>query len=54
MVAVSDVKPEGYKGKYLECVHISSTMGPGVPVELSSVDPSNPKFMLDPSLFASK
>ncbi len=47
MLAVMDAKPEGFKGKYLTGVHISSTMGPGVLIDMSSVDPSNPKFMLD-------
>lgn len=27
-------------------VHLSSTMGKGVPVELATVDPSSPRFML--------
>lgn len=47
MLAVMDAKPEGFKGKYITHVHVASTMGPGVLVEMSSVDPSNPKFMLD-------
>ena len=47
MVALMDAKPEGFKGKYLKSVNLSTTMGPGVTVDLSSVDPSNPKFMLD-------
>jgi large subunit ribosomal protein L1 len=47
MLAVQDAKPEGLKGQYLTSVFLSATMGPGVQVELSSVDPSNPKFMLD-------
>lgn len=47
MLAVMDSKPEGFKGKYLKTVYISSTMGPGVELELSSVDPANPKFMLN-------
>mmetsp|Transcript_1988 Transcript_1988/g.2105 ORF Transcript_1988/g.2105 Transcript_1988/m.2105 type:complete len:295 (-) Transcript_1988:26-910(-) len=49
MVAVSDAKPEGMKGKYIQMVHISSTMGPGVAIDRGNVDPSNAKFMLDPS-----
>jgi large subunit ribosomal protein L1 len=49
MVAVSDSKPEGLKGKYLLSVHLSSTMGPGIPVDISNVDPSSAKFMLDPT-----
>lgn len=47
MLAVADVKPEGLKGKYLRKAHISSTMGPGVPVELGTIDPGNGRFMLD-------
>lgn len=48
MVAVSDAKPEGLKGKYLLNVHLSTTMGPGVEIDAANVDPSNAKFMLDP------
>jgi len=47
MIAISDAKPEGLKGKYVKSMHISSTMGRSVPVDLSTVDPSNPKFMLN-------
>ena len=54
MVAVSDAKPEGYKGKYLMNVHLCSTMGPGVHVEITSVDPSSSKFMLHPTLLSGK
>jgi large subunit ribosomal protein L1 len=34
--AVSRAKPTGAKGTYMKKVSISSTMGPGVSVELSS------------------
>ena len=47
MVALLDAKPEGLKGKYLRHASISSTMGPGVQVDLPSVDPSSARFMLD-------
>jgi large subunit ribosomal protein L1 len=47
MIAVADSKPEALKGKYLQNVYLSTTMGPGIEVELLSVDPSSPKFMLD-------
>lgn len=47
MLAVIDVKPEGLKGKYLLVAHISSTMGPGIQVQVPSVDPGSQKFMLD-------
>jgi len=46
MVSISDVKPEGLKGAYFKGVSLSSTQGPGVPVELGTVDPGNGKFML--------
>ena len=49
MVAVSDAKPEGFKGKYLKRVHMSTSMGPGLEIDLASVDPSNGRFMMDPS-----
>ena len=49
MVAVSDSKPEGLKGKYIEAVSVSSTMGVGIPIAPQNVDPSSPKFMLDPT-----
>ncbi|CAN0433701.1 unnamed protein product, partial [Ectocarpus sp. 12 AP-2014] len=45
MVAISNLKPEVIKGKYISQVHLSSTMGKGVPVELATVDPSSPRFM---------
>ena len=48
MVAVSNVKPEALKGKYMKSATISSTMGPGVRLDLATVDPSNGKFMLSP------
>ena len=50
MLAVAEVKPEGFKGKYFKSVAISSTMGPGIPIELPTVDPGNARFMLDMSI----
>ena len=47
MLAVADVKPEGLKGVYINQVHLSSTMGPGIVVELPSVDPNSARFMKD-------
>ena len=54
MVAVSDAKPESYKGVYLKSASISSTIGPGVPLELPSVDPHNARFMVHSSSLKSK
>ena len=49
MMALGDAKPEGLKGKYIEGVVLSSTMGPGVSIDVSTADPANSKFMLEPS-----
>jgi len=48
MTAITDLKPEGFKGTYLKGLVINSTMGPGIEVERASIDPSSPRFMLDP------
>lgn len=47
-VGVADCRPEAsaFKGKFLTGAYLSSTMGPAIPLELSSIDPSSPKFML--------
>lgn len=54
MIAVGDAKPEGFKGKYLLSAYISSSMGPGLKIDLPTVDPSNAKFMLDASKLEKK
>ena len=46
MTSIADSKPEGLKGSFFAKASLSSSMGPGVPVELTSVDPSSTKFML--------
>jgi large subunit ribosomal protein L1 len=38
--AVAKAKPQGSKGTYIQRVALSSTMGPGVKVDPSSVAPS--------------
>ncbi len=47
MISIMDGKPDGFKGKYLKKVFLSSTMGRSVVADLQSVDPNNPKFMLN-------
>jgi large subunit ribosomal protein L1 len=47
MQSIVDSKPDGLKGKYFLKAHISSSMGPGLEVDVSSVDPSSARFMLD-------
>jgi large subunit ribosomal protein L1 len=39
MAAVFKAKPSAAKGKYVESIHIASTMGPGVPIDPAAVDP---------------
>lgn len=46
MIAIGTAKPEGSKGKYIHQVHLSSTMGPGVPVSVPTVDPTSSKFFI--------
>ncbi len=53
MLAISESKPEGLKNKFIKRVIVSSTMGKGIPIETSNVDPSNAKFMLDATAFGS-
>ncbi len=41
--AVAKAKPQGSKGNYLKKISVSSTMGPGVKLELSSVSSGSPQ-----------
>jgi large subunit ribosomal protein L1 len=47
MLALVEIKPENFKSKYLTGAHLSSTMGPSVPVLVQTVDPTNARFMLN-------
>jgi large subunit ribosomal protein L1 len=45
MLALVESKPEkAPKGKYFLKASISSTMGPGVPVDVAALDPASPRF----------
>ena len=45
MLALVAAKPEkAPKGKYFLAASLSSTMGPGVPVDVDSLDPASPRF----------
>jgi large subunit ribosomal protein L1 len=46
MLGIVDLKPDGFKGKYLLDTYISTTMGPGILIDFASIDPTSPKFML--------
>jgi large subunit ribosomal protein L1 len=47
MIALFGAKPEGLKGKYMKRMHISSTMGRSVEIDIMNADPTHPMFMLD-------
>lgn len=47
MQTIVDSKPEGLKGKFFLKAHLSSSMGPGLEVDVTSVDPSSARFMLN-------
>ena len=48
MLALVAAKPEkAPKGKYFLAASLSSTMGPGVPVDVDSLDPASPRFFRD-------
>jgi large subunit ribosomal protein L1 len=54
MISVMDIKPEGVKGKYLRKATLSTTMGPSIEIDLGSVDPSSPRFLLNVSAAQTK
>jgi large subunit ribosomal protein L1 len=44
MVEIQNAKPDGAKGIYLQQATLSTTMGPGARIDLSTIDPSSAKF----------
>ena len=45
LLAISDAKPEGLKGNYIRSAFMKSTMGPGIPIDITFIDPSSPTFL---------
>lgn len=46
MLALSDLKPEGHKGKYFVKAFLTSTQGKAYAMDVKSIDPSSSRFML--------
>ena len=46
MLALGDTRPEGFKSKYIVSCSVSSTMGPGIKLDVANLDPTSPKFMM--------
>jgi len=49
MLTVNEKKPKVFTGDYIQKVHLSSTMGPSIKVDVASVDPTNPMFFVNPT-----
>lgn len=45
LLSIGDAKPEGLKGAYIRSVYLRATMGPAIPVDLTTADPSSARFM---------
>jgi len=44
VLAINGFKPEGYKGDFFRHATLSSTMGPGVHLDVTTIDPSRARF----------
>ena len=44
LLAVGDTRPEGVKGTYMKAAYLKSTMGPGIPLDVSILDPASSRF----------
>jgi len=48
MIAIQAAKPEkSPKGQFIKAATITSTMGPGIPIDVSTITPNSPRFMRD-------
>lgn len=44
VLAINALKPEGFKGDFFRHATLSSTMGPGVHIDVTTIDPSRARF----------
>lgn len=44
-LALGDHKPEGLKGTYMRAAVLKSTMGPGIPIDCTRLDPTSTTFL---------
>jgi|GEM_PF-1038841 len=47
MLALRDLKPSGARGQYINGIHLSSSMGPGLILDPLHADSNSPLFMLE-------
>lgn len=45
LMSLSEQKPDGFKGTYMRQAFLSSTHGPGMPLDLAMLDPTSARFM---------
>jgi len=49
MLTVNEKKPKNFTREYIQKVHLSSTMGSSIKIDVASVDPTNPMFFVNPT-----
>lgn len=46
MIAVNAAKPDGAKGQFLRSATLSSAQGPGMRLDMKTLDPASPRFFV--------